>query len=424
MEPPVTYQQLLAEQYQDNATQLLAFQQTEYDDDEYQVDAYAHNLALKGEELTDPNQYREFAGNRNIEENLIKSNPYDDKSKLSIRYNKDVKTNVFNIDSKFRAYYLSLAIPNYLPFNANASVNEAAKVASTTSASISHFVVRLSKQVKNAISIKLTSFEMPNKFFNISALRGNNSFLLSNGSMTKTITVSDSYYTVNTICAAINSAIVDSGILPAGRTIIFSYNSGTNKISAVLASTSPPAAGTSYTYTINFANQEEDTELYSTLGQILGFKTYNYTSGGVSNPNAIIYTLTNMTPAPPATSNTSILTIQAEFEPDLNIDTYIYLKINEYSLVIPQTLNDTYYTVFGKIPIVVDKGQIVYDTLNQNTSTKMYHFLQPTNIQQLEIQLLDAFGSKLEFDPNINFSMTLEIEEVLSQSLYEKLREI
>lgn len=417
MDPPITYQQLLAEQYQDNATQLLAIQHTEYDEDEYAVDPYAQNLTLQGEEIPDSSQYREFAGNRNIEENLIKSSPYDDKSKLSIRYNKDVKTNVFNIDSKFRAYYLSLAIPNYLPFNPDASVNNAAKTDSPASASVSHFVVRLSKQVKNAISIKLTSFEMPNKFFNISTFRGNNSFVVNQISVgpdaaivrTRTVTISDSYYTLNTICGAINSAIVDSDIITdVNRSIIFTYNSSTNKITAILTST------TACRYTIDFGNKEQDYEIYSTLGQMLGFKTYNYSPGGV-RPISIKYNL-NYTTEEVSTS--------AEFEPDLNIDTYIYLKINEYNIVIPQTLSDTYYTVFAKIPVVVDKGQIVYDTLNQNTSMKIYNFLQPTNIQQLEIQLLDAFGAELQFDPNINFSMTLEIEEVLSQSLYEKLREL
>jgi hypothetical protein len=414
MDPPVTYQQLLAEQYADNATQLLAFQQTDYDE-EYEVDPYAGNVSFKGEEVSDSHKFREFSGNRNNEEDLIKSNPYDDKSKLSVRYNKDIKTNVFNIDSKFRAYYLTLAIPDYLPANPEASVNEAAKLTSPASANVSHFVVRLSKQVKNAISVKLTSFEMPNKFFNISALRGNNSFVLNTGSTPTTITVSDSYYTVNTICGAINKAIIDSGILTGtSRTIVFTYISTTNKITVTLTST------TACTYTIDFSNQETDSELYSTLGQMLGFKTYDYSSNGVTK-TPIIYNLTCAAPAPGGTT-TDIES--AEFEPDLNIDTYIYLKINEYSIVIPQTLNDTYYTVFAKIPIVVDKGQIVYDTINQNTSLKLYHFIQPTNIQHLEIQLLDAFGAELQFDPNINFSMTLEIEEVLSQSLYEKLREL
>jgi hypothetical protein len=412
MDPPVTYQQLLAEQYADNATQLLAFQQTDYDE-EYEVDPYAGNVSFKGEEVSDSHKFREFSGNRNNEEDLIKSNPYDDKSKLSVRYNKDIKTNVFNIDSKFRAYYLTLAIPDYLPANPDASVNEAAKLTSPANANVSHFVARLSKQVKNAISVKLTSFEMPNKFFNISALRGNNSFVFSDGTITKQIIISDSYYTVNTICGAINLAIKASGVLLSPHTLEFSYNSSTNKISATLTATS---AGI---YTIDFSNQEADSELYSTLGQMLGFKTYNYVSNGVTK-TPIIYTTKFVSSGSPL----NIPTIVAEFEPDLNIDTYIYLKINEYSLVIPQTLNDTYYTVFAKIPIVVEKGQIVYDTINQNTSLKLYHFIQPTNIQHLEIQLLDAFGAELQFDPNINFSMTLEIEEVLSQSLYEKLREL
>jgi len=416
MDPPITYQQLLAEQYADNATQLLAFQQTEYYDDS-EIDAYGQKSSLVGNDLTDAGKYQEFAGNRNKEENIIKSNPYDDKSKLSIRYNKDVKTNVFNIDSKFRGYYLSLAIPNYGSSLSEGGENSVLKTLSPASSSVSHFIVRLSKQVKNAMSIKLTSFEMPNKFFNISAFRGNNSFVLKIGSTTKTITVSDSYYTVNTICAAINTAIISSGILTGTtRTIIFSYNPSTNKITATLTSDN------ACTYTIDFSNQETDSELYSTLGQMLGFKTYDYSSNGISNPDAIIYTLTCAAPVSPATISTDIES--AEFEPDLNIDTYIYIKLNEYSLVIPQTLNNTYYTVFAKIPIVVDKGHIIYDTINQNTSSKLYNFLQPTNIQQLDIQLVDAFGSELQFDPNINFSMTLEIEEVLSQSLYEKLREL
>lgn len=415
MEQPVTYQQLLAEQYADNATQLLAFQQTEYDhpeqaDSEYTIDPYAQRWSLPTNELKDPHAFQEFAGNRNDAENLIRSNPFDDKSKLSIRYNKDVKTNVFSIDSKFRAYYLTLAIPNYLPPNPNAGTDYAAKTTSPAASSVSHFVVRLSKQVKNAITIKLTSFEMPNKFFNISAVRGNNSFVLSKGGGgTTTITVSDSYYTNTTIVSAINTAIISSGFMTGGASLTFSYDATQNKIIATLAGTG------SSTYTIDFSNQETDTELYSTLGQMLGFATYTYENGGATKTPKP-YTFGGTTPAD------KILT--AEFEPDLNIDTYIYLRVNDYSTVIPQTLNDTYYTVFAKIPVVVDKGQIVYDTVTENTTMKLYHFLQPTNVQQLEIQLLDGFGNELQFDPNINFSMTIEIEEVISQSLYEKMREL
>lgn len=407
---PLTYQQLLAEQYEENAKQILAFTQTEYDQpeedaSEYIVDTYASERGMRGQAIEDPHVFREFAGNRNLEEDIIHPKSFDDKSKLSVRYNKDVKVNVFNIDSKFRAYYLSLAIPDYLPPNPNAGINLAAKSLSPASSSISHFVVRFSKQVKNAISIKLTSFEMPNKFFNISASRGNNSFVVKrlSDNLIRTITVSDSYYTNTTIVSAINTAITSSGILSGSNTLVFNYDSASNKIEV--------NADGNTGYEIDFSNQEADTELYSTLGQMLGFKTYDYENGGATKI-PIVY---------PITSSGVLI---AEFEPDLNIDTYIYLKVNDYNIVIPQTLNDTYYTVFAKIPIVVEKGQTVFDTATQNTTTKLHHFLQPTNIQHLEIQLLDGFGNELQFDPNINFSMTLEVEEVLNQSLYEKMREL
>ena len=76
MDPPITYQQLLAEQYADNATQLLAFQQTEYYDDS-DIDAYGQKSSLVGNDLTDAGKYQEFAGNRNKEENIIKVNSFE-----------------------------------------------------------------------------------------------------------------------------------------------------------------------------------------------------------------------------------------------------------------------------------------------------------------------------------------------------------
>jgi hypothetical protein len=109
---------------------------------------------------------------------------------------------------------------------------------------------------------------------------------------------------------------------------------------------------------------------------------------------------------------------------DTNVDTYLYLAINDWNNVEHQSKNDSFFTVFAKIPVSVDKGKLIYDNDSQNTTTKIYRFLQPTNIQSLEIQLLDGFGNELQLDSNVNFSMTLEIEEVLSQALYEKLREL
>ncbi len=85
-------------------------------------------------------------------------------------------------------------------------------------------------------------------------------------------------------------------------------------------------------------------------------------------------------------------------------------------------MNNTFFTVFAKIPIGVNKGAMILDSDVSNTTSKTYRFLLPTNIQQLEIQLLDRAGVELSFDND--YSMTLEVEEVISQALYEKLREM
>jgi hypothetical protein len=92
--------------------------------------------------------------------------------------------------------------------------------------------------------------------------------------------------------------------------------------------------------------------------------------------------------------------------------------------VTPQVSNDAYFTVFAKIPVTVDKGKLIYDNDVTNTTLKTYHFLQPTNVQQMEIKLLDRLGQILQFPPNINYSMTIEVEDVASKALYEKLREM
>ena len=155
-------------------------------------------------------------------------------------------------------------------------------------------------------------------------------------------------------------------------------------------------------YDFNFGYTPSSIPLFDPLGIVMGFSS-----------NSSVYQNVRID---------SGQSLTAIYLPDLNTDDYIYLRINDYSTVIPQTLNDTYFNVFAKIPITVDKGTVIYDNDSTNSTSKTYRFLLPTNIQQLDIQLLDRAGNELVFEGN--YSMTLEIEEVLSQSLYEKMREL
>jgi len=162
-----------------------------------------------------------------------------------------------------------------------------------------------------------------------------------------------------------------------------------------------------YAYDFHFGNPVTP-QVYPTLLSMLGF--YKQTSSNVSGLAVTTYL--------------NAQTIVSEEPVNTNVDPYIYLAINDWNTVEHQTKNDSFFTVFAKIPVSVEKGKVLYDNESTNTTTKTVRFLQPTNIQTLEIELLDGFGNQLTFNDNVNYSITLEIEEVLSQSLYEKLREL
>jgi hypothetical protein len=406
MEQPLTYQQLLAEQYQENARDLLTFQQIDYDEVE-DVNAFEQSN-IPAYAVERPNEFNTFAGDRNTEEMVSKPTDFEDKSKLSVRYNKDVRLNTFNIDTRFRAY----VIPGVLSTNSAVNQPNEFNISAfdpVAVSSASHFIFRIRRQIKNAISIKLSSLELPNTFANFSNARGNTSFQIR----PVTVPASD-YYVVNIdpdespeyypnatlLCSAIQTALHKLKIdypskFPNADTFTCTQNS---QGYIVIGNTSPTARS----YDFNFAYTPIPIPLFDPLGVLMGFKT---------NPTLYKNKTIN-------SSNS----LTAVYLPDLNTDDYIYMTINDYSTVVPQTVNDTYFTVFAKIPVTVDKGLIIFDNDSTNSTNKTYRFLLPTNLQQLEIQLLDRAGQELSFDGN--FSMTLEVEEVLNQSLYEKMREL
>jgi hypothetical protein len=406
MEQPVTYQQLLAEQYEESARDLLAFQQIDYDNESEDVGTYQRDN-IQTYTVERPDEFNTFGGDRNTEEIVSKSANFEDKSKFSVRYNKDVRVNTFNIDSRFRAYVSAASIVGTNP-SLNALFRFRKDVFNPTSvSSASHFIFRIRRQIKNAISIKLSSLELPNIFANFSNARGNTSFgIRVHGHPTAkdyTIVNIDSddlpEYIPNAkiLAEAIETKLkaLDPAIFEKAGTFICEVN---DQGYIVIRNTSPTAVN----YDFNFAYTPVEIPLFDPLGTLMGFKT-----------NTALYQDKQI-------DSTHSLT--ATYLPDLNTDDYIYLNINDYSTVVPQTINDTYFTVFAKIPVTVDKGQIIFDNDSNNSTNKTYRFLLPSNLQQLEIQLLDRGGQELTFDGN--YSMTLEVEEVLNQSLYEKMREL
>jgi hypothetical protein len=420
MEQPVTYQELLAEQYEESARDLLAFQQIDYDKELEDVGTYQRNN-INTYTVERPDEFNTFGGDRNTEDIVSKTTNFDDKSRFSVRYNKDVKINTFNIDSRFRAYVSPATIVGNNP-----SLNQIFRFkrdvfSPTAVSSASHFVFRIRRQIKNAISIKLSSLELPNTFANFSNARGNTSFRIRNHDHPDPLLRDYSIVNIdsNNVPEYIpNAQILAEKVQEALRALDPDIFEEPLKFYCAVNSQGYITIGrfdeVYREYDFDFAYTPIEIPIFDPLGVSMGFKTSQTLYQGVS-----IGQLSNLTPAQ---SEVTCDKVTATYFPDLNTDDYIYININDYNTVIPQTINDTYFTVFAKIPVTVDKGQIIFDNDSNNSTNKTYRFLLPSNLQQLEIQLLDRGGQELTFDGN--YSMTLEVEEILNQSLYEKMREL
>jgi hypothetical protein len=355
----LTYQQLLAQQYEENAQPMG--DEEEFRHEEYNVKE--HVTKGSGFELEDPHRFQQFAGNRNLEEDLVKSQAFDDKSKLSVRYNKDVRTSVFNIDTRFRAYSTALTIPQtYL----SQSFTPTSGIVSVATQTAAHFIFRFSRQIKNAISIKLSSLELPNTFANFSANRLNSCFgvrvhtssitpplytMVDIAPLVNGINTPKYYPTATLIASAIETALKACGIADANSFtcvvtngyIVINNSSSTNYDFDFMSNMSIPSLFTSVDSDIPTSPL-----LFDTLGTTLGFSQEEQTNGTYMDTS----------------------TVTGTYLPDLNTDEYIYIAINEYTNITPQSVNNTYFPVFAKIPMTVAKDSTLYDNDVSNPTRK------------------------------------------------------
>ncbi len=371
------YQQLLAEQYEENARNLLVYQH-EYEEDD--VDEHAQeDYDLK--DVPDKDEFNRVQERHDLKNVIAPKQPFDDKSKLSVRYNKDVQNIVINIDSRFRNAINATPTSNPI-INPQTSTN---------------FLFRTSRLYKNIVSVKLSSLEFPNTFKTFSQARGNTAFNITVGSTTKTLLIGDGNYLLSG-----STQVIDYDLIRADLALQLTTAFPSESFSVTYASNRITISNGN-SFSLIFASPTSisnlglvSSSLYNGLGTYLGFLNYSYTG------------LTSYT---------------AEVAPQLIGDAYIYLSINDWNNVEHQDLNQTNFTAFIKILLLNGKNLMVFDTITSNTTSKIYHFTQPVNINNLQIQFIDAFGTIIDLD-NANVSMTLEFQQVLNSALYEKMRDL
>lgn len=372
----ITYAQVLADVYDDNAKTLL-ISPNEYEEEVPPEDNHP-------DELEKQEDFQQYPGSHAVASTLPNPPTHEDKTKLSVVYDKQTQTRIINIDSRFRDNFLTSPSNN--------------------------FIFKLPDPVKNVISVRLSSIELPNTFYTFSSKRGNTSFYItypsasySNPGSKVLITIPDGNWDtsrtdssiilstgvtiitsmVDTIANAINTKLNTN-------TFIAQYNTSTGNF--IITNKSPGAS-----FDIDFTSTNNNISLRTSdfgLGYNLGFRKTQYL-----NTKSI--------------TSESILNV---------IDSnYVFITLDpDWKVVYQETPDKTQLYSFAKVIANVPKLSTIFDN-GSNTLTKEYYLKQPTNIVSIPVRLSDLYDQDLDLN-GMDFSLSLEVKEVLDFSLYETMR--
>lgn len=289
-------------------------------------------------------------------------NDWTDNTRYGVLYPSDVKTTVINIDSRFRENWQS--------------------------SSSTDFLIKLPRTYKNAITLRLSSVELPNTWYTFSAARGNTSFYVGN----TRITIPDGNY--NTPLALANAITANgAGVINASSTT----NPGKITLN-ILGSPSPlPSIRFGSVTTCGNVNPTPPSSSLlpfdSGLGYQMGFTGNEYSGSS---------------------------TYVGEYIVDTMRDNYVFLQLPELEMMMDaHSYGNSSIKAFAKIIVDKAKNALVYDN-GANTVSKVINFAQPTNVSTLRVKLIDAYG--LPINLMSDFSFTLEVQEVVNAKLYETYR--
>jgi hypothetical protein len=398
-----TYLELLAEndeearrEFEPNAKELLTANFVEYDD---HVDGHdAHP-----DELEDQHEFQKPQGSHQAAA-LLPEQPKDiHKTSVDVNYDKSVQVHVISIDSRFRT---------------------------DQGSNPSNFLFKLLTPIKNVISVRLSSLEIPNTWYTFSEIRGNTSMVVQihppidnpSGIKAGRVVISEGNYTANTLAA--NDILIEiftqlNKTFPNNSFSVF-FNSITGKLTlSCFTKNNTPTGG--YTY-LNQPKPMPTPPPTTLTGS--GYETpvafsINFADGIYSNRDdnwGLGYNLGYRI------QQTDVATFQtADSIVDVVDSNYVFLSLNPDWRVVEHNQPDSSQTAaFAKVIIDAGKNEIVYDN-GANTITKQYYLKQPSNITSFTIAITDEYDQYVQLEGG-NVSMTLEVTEVLHSSLYEAMR--
>lgn len=369
-----TYQELLAEMYDESAKNILVHQQEEYDDDEVGPEDN------HSDELENQEDFQKFGGSRQQVEIQHNTPNYVDKTKLSVTYEKDVQTRVINVDSRFR----------YQPNELISSESTILKVPNTSTS----FHYKFLNPIKNVVSVRLSSIEIPNTFYIFSERRGSTRMRIyyPSGQINNyyDVSISEGNYIVDVAANTVpNNLIYELETKLNMNTLGLNFSCIFNMITSrlTISETTFKAFDIDFITNNQFAHRLADWG----LGYLLGYRKKTYLGLNSYTTEAIVDAL------------------------DGN---YLFLNLNPDWKVVNHTNSDTSILFsFAKILITSPKNTIIYDN-GANLLTKEFWFDKPETIRYLNVNLTDSYGNIIDLMGQ-EMSFSLEFKEVMNHSLYK-----
>jgi len=338
-------------------------------EEEHELETTGHNN--NHTELEDKEDFQKFGGSYHqagapgpLKE--IQSEQY---LKNSVLYEKNIRTHVINIDSRFR--------------------NDPQDPSTD-------FTFRLKNPMKNIISLRISGIEFPNTYYTFSKARQNTSFTLyyikSNTDTTlyqQIITIDEGNYSPEELLDTLNTILVNNPVS-------LSYNSIKGKI----------LFDSQYYFEIDFlgnklsfVNRTSD----NGLGYNLGFR---------QTPGNRLKSIRDIG---------NIYKLQGTAIIDTIDNNYIFVSLDpDWKVITNYTKDKELHHSFAKVIINVPKGSVLYDN-GANTITKEYWFQQPTDITIIPVRISDPYDQTIDLG-GMDFSFSLEIKEIRNASLHELIR--
>jgi hypothetical protein len=298
----------------------------------------------------------------------------------------DLRKRILNIDSRFR---------------------------SNPADPVGDFQYRLEHTYKNIIRMQVTSVEIPNTFYTFTTTHQNTTFTVStdgDGGIPRSllVTLPNGNYTASELVTNIQNQF-DAFANITGIFLKISVNINTGRVSltnlGIAPITSPPAIAPTLNAnptTFNFLVIPPSIYNQSLgLGYSMGFRLPSYTP--TVNTSGVLDTYT----------------IVGEAVIDVVGENYLLLGINDLHTV-EQRTDTNYFQVLAKVVVREDKNMVIYDDRSCCITNEII-FPQPLNLSVLHISLKDPYGGIIDLN-GLNYSITIEITEVLNTRLYDFYR--